>query len=493
MTKESDRRHKYALMIAAHRDMWTKFNMKQIKKASSAEQKKIMSIYKSASNPGAAEKAIASYLKNGSKPLWKEALGTSWRETGKATINYMSDFFTGKSAFPYMQRAEPTPTLDSWDARVNEKIMTGFDDKIKGITDTTQDKIHSTIADGVDQGLGHYEIGQNVEEHLDSTWPGRGMTISRTEANSAMNAATLDTAKETIPDMNKCWSTTGMDNTRSWHQDAEDEYGPGNGIPMDDMFIVNGEEMDGPGDEAGGSDNVINCACLLVFEPPGESDAITEPGQVSEGEIAGAESEVFGNYSEAIDRFSSYVQSELSKEDRGIVGDYTIRTFRQINPYLRDAEKFASNNDVFAVEKAKRGAEILRKVAQEAPKFKGTLYRGINVTEDEAYGRTIMGATKGGFLDFNGITSTSKSKARATKMIDIMSPGHAEPQAVLLRFQEAAGAPITPITKMTTLDLQEVILDHGITAEVLNVQDVPFYDYEGPTRTMRLIDLRIVK
>ena len=78
--------------------------------------------------------------------------------------------------------------------------------------------------------------------------------------------ATLEDGKATVPDMWKTWSITGV-NTRTWHEDMD-----GVSIPMDEQFEVDYPDgtdmMDGPGDDSADGANIINCGCVLLFEPP---------------------------------------------------------------------------------------------------------------------------------------------------------------------------------------------------------------------------------
>jgi hypothetical protein len=273
-------------MVAAHRDEWTKYGINQVKKAKNSEMKAIRSAFASTSTPSAAEKKIKSYLKGPSRKVWMGVLKSIWTEVGHASIKYHHDFVTGKSFSPVKYINSPfgiattyelkqmltkDPALDlalrSWDDRVYERIQgTGFKDKITGINSTTEDRIHRTIAEGVDAGNSHYEIGQNVESHLEDTWAKRGETISRTEGNSAMNMSFLEDGKKTAPDLWKTWSIAG-NNTRAWHEEMD-----GVSIPMDEQFEVDSPDgmdlMDCPGDDSAGGSNLINCECCLLLEEP---------------------------------------------------------------------------------------------------------------------------------------------------------------------------------------------------------------------------------
>jgi hypothetical protein len=273
VSKEDDKRHRYALMMSAHRDEWIAFGRKHFGEQFDKDRARVRSIFAATSSPKEAEDRVKSYLKGPARVGWQDKLKTVWGETGKATITYMHAFLTGKNLNALIQAAYTGQQLKqsvdeeaaqaSWTDAVNEKIKTSFVGKIKDITKETADTIHNTIADGVINGDSHLEIGNAVDNKLIDSFIGRGERISRTEANSSMNFASLKDALFAAPDLDKVWSTTGMDNVREWHQDAD-----GQRRSQDEPFDVMDEQLDYPGDDVNGSGaNIINCACCMFFEP----------------------------------------------------------------------------------------------------------------------------------------------------------------------------------------------------------------------------------
>ena len=65
-------------------------------------------------------------------------------------------------------------------------------------------------------------------------------------------------ARETGLVMMKNWEATPDERTRAWHRGVES-------VPLDDPFIVDGEELQVPGDPAGSAGNVINCRCTITY------------------------------------------------------------------------------------------------------------------------------------------------------------------------------------------------------------------------------------
>jgi hypothetical protein len=278
MSKRDDHRHRFALMMNAHRDEWTKVARNYFSIPYKADRKQISYIFRNTNSTDTAQKRIKQYLASKTcHERWLSALKSVQLETGHAAIEVIHEHITGKSiqTVQYQQKGYPLeelvikdPAIDdvtmNWDQMVSDWLQSKKPfGKITNITDTTNDKIVDILDQGRQDGLSHFDIGKQIDDMLGDSWDGRGETISRTEVNGAMNYAGLQDAKSMAPDLNKVWSTTGMDNVREWHQDAD-----GQSVPQDQPFDVMGEDMDCPGDDAGSPENVINCACCTLFEPP---------------------------------------------------------------------------------------------------------------------------------------------------------------------------------------------------------------------------------
>ncbi len=62
----------------------------------------------------------------------------------------------------------------------------------------------------------------------------------------------------------KAWLTSGNDNVRDAHLQAGEDYSPENAIPINEAYVVDGEELMFPGDSDGSAGNVINCHCISI-------------------------------------------------------------------------------------------------------------------------------------------------------------------------------------------------------------------------------------
>ena len=271
ITKRDDRRYRFAVAMASHRTLWARIALKQVAKAHKFDRNNVTQIMRATDSSEAALEHINSYFEGQSRVYWANALRIIWKETGKASIAVMHDVLAGKDFFSdYSMITEITkdPVRDgvqlTWDQLVEDKI-TSRTNKVVGVTHATYEQIQDIMAKGVKNGSTHYEIGQQIESNLDEVWKALSENISRTEVNSAMNAAMLEDTKAMAPDLNKVWACTFL-NSRQDHMDAD-----GQSVPQSEPFVVGGEEMMEPGDDSASADQIVNCACTIFFERLGES------------------------------------------------------------------------------------------------------------------------------------------------------------------------------------------------------------------------------
>lgn len=124
-------------------------------------------------------------------------------------------------------------------------------------------KINNEMLQGILQGESIPEIAQrfiNVGVANEVS----AVRAARTMMTTVENSARLDSAKRAQENgviMGKIWLSVSDSRTRDWHKQAARDYA--DPIPIDDPFIVNGEEMDAPGDTRASGSNVYNCRCSL--------------------------------------------------------------------------------------------------------------------------------------------------------------------------------------------------------------------------------------
>lgn len=169
---------------------------------------------------------------------------------------------TAKSRVMTIERKEdaPTWTTPNADAIMREWLLTYGGLKITRITQTTLDDVRTIINYGITNGLSEVEIGEYIASIIPTKSASRAQTIARTESHQAANVAAVNVAKNAGLVMGKRWSASRGERTRPAHREAD-----GQTVPMDGVFIVDGEELRYPGDPLGKAENVINCRCMVVY------------------------------------------------------------------------------------------------------------------------------------------------------------------------------------------------------------------------------------
>lgn len=186
-------------------------------------------------------------------------------------------------------------TLDLLDEVLNRNASAYLEtatNRLVGIGDTAWADARETLLDGFTLGESVPDLAQRVQDSL-GVAETRAVTIARTEVVGASNAGSYAgvTALGTYGPARKVWLATVDSRTREAHMDAD-----GQAVALDEPFIVDGEELEYPGDPAGSAGNVINCRCTLIYEesedPPTDLDAPgrgqggTDPDPLTDEELA---------------------------------------------------------------------------------------------------------------------------------------------------------------------------------------------------------------
>jgi hypothetical protein len=96
----------------------------------------------------------------------------------------------------------------------------------------------------------------------------RGETIGITESVNALRAGQEEAIRQATESgeleqgfATKTWQDTGDGKTRPAHLDADNQT-----VPIDQPFIVGGEQLQYPGDPAGSASNTIRCRCRSIYK-----------------------------------------------------------------------------------------------------------------------------------------------------------------------------------------------------------------------------------
>lgn len=141
--------------------------------------------------------------------------------------------------------------------------------EIKGVNKTTFEKLKGSLAEGLQSGDTQAELIDRVKEVYANATDARAERIAITETNIATNAGRFEGMTEAGVER-KGWQASNLEGVRPEHLKAEADY-QDEGVPIDEPFIVGGEELMHPGDPAGSPGNVINCRCFTFAILPEKS------------------------------------------------------------------------------------------------------------------------------------------------------------------------------------------------------------------------------
>jgi hypothetical protein len=152
-------------------------------------------------------------------------------------------------------------------------------DRVVGVNHVTVGKIRSVLDKAISQGMGIAETSRIMSREISGISRIRSERIARTEIVAASNKGALVSAEATGLTLKKSWLSTRDDRTRESHVDAD-----GQTKALAEPFLVDGEQMEAPGDPSASPGLVINCRCTVIFEQISESQDIIEDSQSIEQE-----------------------------------------------------------------------------------------------------------------------------------------------------------------------------------------------------------------
>lgn len=139
--------------------------------------------------------------------------------------------------------------------------------RVKGITETTRERIANVIQYNMETGGSVDDIRTGITSMLMNSYkeftPERAKLISQTEMVTSSNEAIVQAGFSTGLETRKFWSTSGLGNVRDSHLQAEQDSNDVGGYADDEAFS-NGLMY--PGDPTGGPEEVCNCHCCLLLE-----------------------------------------------------------------------------------------------------------------------------------------------------------------------------------------------------------------------------------
>ncbi len=142
------------------------------------------------------------------------------------------------------------------------KFIRGREKLLESVGDTAQAQLNTALANGLAKGETTEQLADRVRGVFNNlqNFEARRIAMTETSAtygftrNEAMNEAGVEY---------KSWLSSHGPTVREAHAAAEEQYGDAP-IPLDEPFVVDGEELMYPGDESGSPGNVINCHCIQI-------------------------------------------------------------------------------------------------------------------------------------------------------------------------------------------------------------------------------------
>lgn len=142
---------------------------------------------------------------------------------------------------------------DPWVQQAIEAKVFKFAHEVNAVT---LDGLRTTLGEGVEAGEVHRELAQRVRDAFGGRKDNAGV-VATTEVGSVSNAGRLAAQKQSNIVSGREWYAGGP-NPRVHHLVAGAENGV---VPLNQPFIVMGEELWYPGDPQGRAENVCGCKC----------------------------------------------------------------------------------------------------------------------------------------------------------------------------------------------------------------------------------------
>jgi hypothetical protein len=182
-----------------------------------------------------------------------------------------------KDAPGFEEKQEPSAATTAADAlrRLRIYLRAEIPARVGAVQETSSKQVGKLLREGIFGGRSTTDIADDIDKLYDTQFiPTRSARIAGTEVAQVSNASSVSGAAATGKDLLKYWITERDDRVRGnpygqypdsnfdhWHADKQS-------VPLDDPFLVSGEQLRFPGDTQLGASlgNVINCRCFLAYD-----------------------------------------------------------------------------------------------------------------------------------------------------------------------------------------------------------------------------------
>ena len=142
---------------------------------------------------------------------------------------------------------------------------------LEKVGETAQGQLNTALQEGLDAGETTEQLADRVRGVFNNLSRYESRRIAMTETAAAYGYSRHEAMTDAGIEF-KGWITSHGTTVRPAHEMAEEQYGD-SPIPIDEPFIVDGEELQYPGDESGSPGNVINCHCIqIAMQKPEENE-----------------------------------------------------------------------------------------------------------------------------------------------------------------------------------------------------------------------------
>jgi len=152
------------------------------------------------------------------------------------------------------------------------KFIGSRDKLLESVGETAQSQLNTALQAGLENGETTEQLAGRVKGVFNNLQNFEARRIAMTETSAAYGFSRHQAMTDAGIEY-KGWLSSHGPTVREAHAQAEADYAD-SPIPLDDPFIVDGEELMYPGDEAGSPGNVINCHCIqiAVAKPEGDDE-----------------------------------------------------------------------------------------------------------------------------------------------------------------------------------------------------------------------------
>lgn len=261
-----DEKFYYWKSVDQLRERWirsiTQTTFTVLKKEMAAVKKAINS---SSGGQNAIDKAMLAINKNA--VTWNKTLPQIYFAVGE---DYRDKIWSELDKSKKYIRIYAKDTVDIWADIVYKYLRKVSGKKIKDISRTSRNIVRRELSIGVSDGEGNDKLARRIDDYITPTYKGRAMNIARTETCGAAGLGGQSAAKETGLTLEKEWYASKDEATREAHDLAD-----GQRRPIDEPYIVDGEELMFPGDTSLGASagNVCRCRCTELYYPVKEGEA----------------------------------------------------------------------------------------------------------------------------------------------------------------------------------------------------------------------------